>query len=247
MLFDEEIFVGIDPAGGANPFIWAAINQAGDVVALPNGKLSDAITFIRGIPQVHVAINSPRGISHSLLNDYTYRQQLNPIPNPGKYTRYRVCEYYLKIRNIRLIPTPIQTNKVPAWMKNGFELFRELDNSSDITVIETNAHASFCTLLGRIPFLKNTLEGRLQRQLILCQTGLKLRDPMDFFEEITRRKLLLGILPEGILKLPRELDALISAHVARQWKINAQESIALGDVTESQIVLPVHTLKDRYS
>jgi hypothetical protein len=63
-------------------------------------------------------------------------------------------------------------------------------------------------------FPKRTLEGRIQRALILYEEGVQIPDPMDFFEEITRHKLLQGLLPDDIINSLKQLDALIAAYVA---------------------------------
>lgn len=247
MLFDQETFVGVDPASGRRPFVWAALNQDREIVALQQGSLDELITFIRGIPQVVVAINSPRSISKGLLQDPINRHQITPVPRPGRFTRYRICEYQLKIRNIRVIPVPQNLAQTPGWMKNAFQLYADLKAYPSIRVVEVNAHACYCALLGRIPFIKYTLEGRIQRQLVLSDSGIRLRDPMNFFEEITRRRLLQGILPEGILLPVRELDCLAGALTGWQNRYQPQNVLAVGDEEEGQIILPVQILKDRYS
>jgi hypothetical protein len=61
---------------------------------------------------------------------------------------------------------------------------------------------------------RRTLEGRIQRGLILYEEGLQFTDPMDFFEEITRYKLMQGSLPSEGLHSPNQLDALVMAYVS---------------------------------
>jgi predicted RNase H-like nuclease len=70
---------------------------------------------------------------------------------------------------------------------------------------------------------------------------------MDFFEEITRHKLLQGFLPMEIVYAPEELDTLMAAYMA--WRvINCpQETILVGDAEEGRIALPVASLKEKYS
>jgi hypothetical protein len=63
-------------------------------------------------------------------------------------------------------------------------------------------------------FPRQSLEGRLQRALILYDEGLQIPDPMDFFEEITRHKLLQGVLPAENIYSTRQMDALAMAYVA---------------------------------
>ena len=71
-------------------------------------------------------------------------------------------------------------------------------------------------------------------------------DPMRFFEEITRHKLLKGILPNEDLYTPGELDALVSAYTAWLIANHPEQVTLLGDPVEGQIVLPAAELKPRY-
>jgi hypothetical protein len=90
------------------------------------------------------------------------------------------------------------------------------------------------------------LEGRLQRQLVLYEQGLGIRDPMDFFEEITRYKLLKGILPIDQIYTIEELDAIAAAYTAYVFGRHPERTIKLGDPDEGQVVLPVAELKSKY-
>lgn len=97
--------------------------------------------------------------------------------------------------------------------------------------IETVAQDCFRALIGPKPLPGRTLEGRIQRALILYNEGLQIPDPMDFFEEITRHKLMQGILPlENIYSL-KQLDALIAAYTA--WmSVNRPTQISIkGNLT----------------
>jgi len=77
-----------------------------------------------------------------------------------------------------------------------------------------DADESFRALLQRKLLARRTLEGRIQRALVLYDQGLQISDPMEFFEEITRYKLMQGILPFENLYSSKELDALVGAYVA---------------------------------
>jgi len=82
-------------------------------------------------------------------------------------------------------------------------------------------------------FPRQSLEGRLQRALILYDEGLQIPDPMDFFEEVTRHKILQGILPAENIYSTRQLDALMMAYVA--WMAgNPAENM----VTRERTLLP---------
>lgn len=247
MLFDREMYVGVDPAAGQIPFVWAALDQKKEVASIRHGSLEELLAYVRGLPQVTVAVNSPRGAGQRLLARSEYRAMIAPSLRPGRFSQFRVCEYQLKIRNIRVIPMPVDPARAPGWMKNAIRFYEEVARYDQIRLMEVSAHAAYCALLGRIPFNKNTIEGRIQRQLALTIQEVHLRDPMDFFEEITRRRLLQGVLPAGILQPVRELDALAAAFTAWQRVNQPEQSLAVGDEQEGQIILPVPELKDHYS
>ncbi|MGE5462118.1 MAG: hypothetical protein ACM3PS_02100 [Syntrophothermus sp.] len=104
--------------------------------------------------------------------------------------------------------------------------------------IGSNAEGCFGVFQPEL-FPRRTLEGRLQRALILYDEGLQIPDPMDFFEEITRHKLLQGVLPAENIYAPKQLDALILAYVS--WMAgNPSEKVIIRD----QIMLPRITETD---
>ena len=68
---------------------------------------------------------------------------------------------------------------------------------------------------------------------ILYEQGLQIRDPVEIFEEITRYKLVQGILPLEDIYSSKELDALMAAYVA--WMaVNSPGQI----VVTGEFVLP---------
>jgi len=79
---------------------------------------------------------------------------------------------------------------------------------------KANADESFAGLLRKKLLSRRTLEGRIQRALVLYDQGVQINDPMEFFEEITRYKLIQGILPLENLYTFKELDALAGAYIA---------------------------------
>lgn len=98
---------------------------------------------------------------------------------------------------------------------------------------ETNAQDCFRILGGHGLFPRRSLEGRLQRSAILYQQGLQIKDPIDIFEEITRYKLIQGILPLENIYSSLQLDALVAAYLA--WMaVNRPGQIVL----KAEFVLP---------
>jgi hypothetical protein len=74
-----------------------------------------------------------------------------------------------------------------------------------------------------------------------------LPDPMRFFEEITRFRILKGIWPLEDLYSPAELDAMVGAYTAWKAAVQPDKVCRLGDPAEGEIVLPVKALQQRYA
>jgi len=113
-----------------------------------------------------------------------------------------------------------------------------LTNNAPKQWVETNPLECFRSLSGQIPQSRRTLGGLLQRALILYGEGLKIDDPMEFFEEITRHHLLVGVMPMELLYSASELDALAAAYVS--WMlINKPVQVDLTkNVGEGMILIP---------
>jgi hypothetical protein len=256
MLFTRMNFIGIDPTTGNRPIVFAAIDDSLTLQALGQGSLEEVVAYVAGQQKALAAICAPRQPNTGLMARDEYRQNLSPEPSPGRWLNFRMCEYQLRLHNLHIPRTPRAGEKTPGWMRNGYLLFQRLGElgyqpssreGGNFQTLEVYPHASYSVLLGRLPFPKNTLEGRLQRQLILFDLGLNVPDPMRFFEEVTRSRILRGILPAEVLLLPRELDALVGAYTAWLWVHKPGEISKVGDSQEGEIILPARNLKQRYS
>ena len=116
------------------------------------------------------------------------------------------------------ISSPVlkSTTSVSTDFKNKLALsgYKATSMDGPYRLLETDAQKCFQALCENELFARRTLEGRIQRALILYDEGLQINDPMDFFEEITRHKLIQGILPTENLYSSKELDALVTAYTA---------------------------------
>ena len=113
----------------------------------------------------------------------------------------------------------------------GFEPFSPKRQSKQW--LETKTQDCFHILSGHSLLPRRSLEGRLQRGAILYEQGIQIKDPVDMFEEITRFKLIQGILPLEELPSSHELDALMAAYLA--WmSLNRPGQI----VPKGEFVLP---------
>lgn len=255
MFASHPTFIGIDPTAGHRPFTYATLDGDLRLMALGAAGIDEVLAFMAGQRQAFVGVCAPCRPNQGFMANPEVRESLTPPPRPGRWTGFRVAEYQLRQHNISSPQTPANESDCPAWIRMGFALYRRLANfgyqpfpanESLLQWLEVYPHASYCTLLGITPFPKNTLEGRIQRQLVLHNLHLHIPEPMDFFEEITTHRLLQGILPLKYIYTPAELDALVAAYTAWLVANQAEQISTLGHPQEGQIILPVAELKRKY-
>ncbi|MFH1906691.1 MAG: DUF429 domain-containing protein [Chloroflexota bacterium] len=232
------------------------------------GELDEVLAFVGGQEAATVAVNAPSAPNLGLVKKKLEAQSLTPgngSPTSGyHYPRgvdMRMAEHELRQRGILVSPTPARAESCPEWTQLGFMLYRKLAGmgfepypadrvgaaqNATHQWLETHPHAAFCALLGQLPLSKPTLEGRLQRKLLLYERGVGLKDPMDFFEEITRHRLVRGILPLELVYTPEQLDALVAAYTAYVAANKPDEILFIDAREEGRIALPVGELKERY-
>jgi len=255
MFFTGSTFVGIDPTAGRKPFSYAALDHNLRLMALGQGSMEEVLAFTAGQQQAMVAVCAPRRPSQRLMERTEVRDRLNPPPHPGRWTSFRLVEYLLRQHGISCYKTPPDVKACPNWMQMGFQLYRRLEQmgyqpyptkESARQWLEVYPHACFCTLLGQAPLPKNTLEGRIQRQLVLRNHKVGLPDPMELIKGLTAHHVLKGILPGDHLYAQGELDALVAAYTAWQAANHPKEITLLGDASEGLVALPVAELKRTY-
>ena len=256
MFFNQTTFIGIDPTAGQRPFVFVALDSDLRLLAIGQGHMAEVLAFCAGQRQAVVAICAPRRPNQGLLRREEVRRRLQPVPRPGRWEDFRLVEYLLRQHNISAPQTRSQAQNCPNWMQVGFRLYNRLEglgyvmfpgDESTLQTVEVYPHGAYAALLGLNPFPKQTLEGRLQRQLVLHTHAVKITDPMLLFEEITRFKLLSGVLPvDEILHSAEELDALVAAYTAWYALREPQAVCLLGDPDEGQVILPVAELKPQY-
>ena len=255
MTNDTFLFIGIDPSGGRKPFTYAALDQNCRLVALNGAEMEELLAFLSGHPGALVAINAPPRPSMGLIRQEQVRQNLPPLQISGRSLDMRLAEHQLRQHNINISMTPARKELCSGWVQSGFDFYRRIEAQgfkafpapeAGCQYLETHPHACFCALLGQNPLPRMSLEGRLQRQLALYEQGLGIRDPMDFFEEITSHKLLKGILPLELVYPAEELDAIAAAYTAYCAARHPERTMQIGDPAEGQITLPVSELKPKY-
>ena len=242
---DSPLFIGIDISGGRKPFTYAAVAQTGRLVALKEGTAAeDVLAFLSGQPGVTIAINAPSRPSAGSTQESMQSMQ-----------SMRLVERQLRERGLRIATTASSEEACAVPARTGFDFYRRLESlgvapyptaGAPRQWLETHPHAVFSVLLGQVPLPRSSLEGRQQRQLALYEYGLGIRDPMEFFEELTRHKLLKGTLPLEHVHTPKELDALAAACMAYVTGRYPARVGKLGDPQEGQIFLPAAELKVKY-
>ena len=255
MFYDHPTYIGVDPTAGEKPVVYAALDHELHLLALGQGTMDDVLAFAAGQRQAMLAVCAPQRPNIGIMMRPEVREKLQPAPHPGRWENFRLADFLLRQHNIHIPQTPADETACPNWMKNGFLLFRRLEeigyqsfNEQDANrkFLEVYPHAIYTVLLGVLPLPKHSLEGRLQRQLALYQVDVEIADPMRFFEEITRHKFLKGILPFEELYLTSELDALAAAYTAWLAANHPDQITILGDPQEGQIILPAAEIKTQY-
>ncbi len=254
MNLNDSVYIGIDPAFGNKDFSYAVLNGNLELVTLSDADMDEMVTFLAEQDSAFVAVNAPARVNQGLV-----RKRLEDERSiPGRTLRgvdIRLAEYELHERGIAVTGTPSREEFCPAWMQVGFTLYQKLADigfklygTDDVAcqVLETQPYACFCVLVDGVLLPKSTLEGRLQRQLILYDKGLRITDAMGFFEEITRFKLLKGILPTDVLYSPEQLDVLVAAYTAWLAAHQPDAIIGIGDSAEGKMFLPASELKEKY-
>jgi len=236
------------------PFTYAAIDQDLNIRALGRGDIQDAFAFLAGQSNALAGVNSPLTTNKGLIRREEIRRKLSPKSHMGRWANLRLVEYELMERGINVPKTPESIDKSPRWMRLGFRLFEELrkmgyacfpDENQTLQCFECQGEAAFWNLLGHNPLKEGTLEGRLQRQVVLQLAGLKIPNAMRFFEEITRHRLLNNQLPLDDIYLTGELNALAAAYTAYLCVSDDGDVIEIGDEIEGIIYLPKTQVQPR--
>ena len=256
MTIDAHFFVGVDPCGGRKPFTYAVLDKNGKLTTLGEGEVEEVLAFVADLRgSLLVAVNSPPRPSMGLVRQENMRQNLAPLRISGRSLEMRLAEHQLRERGVNIAMTPSRKELCANWVQTGFLFYQGLEvqgfrqypfDNAERQWIETHPHATFCTLLEQIPLPRPTLEGRLQRQLVLYEQGLGIHDPIDFFEEITRHKLLKGTLPMEQVYTPEQLDAISAACVVWMLYRRPERTCRVGDTQEGQVLLPVAEMKAKY-
>jgi hypothetical protein len=250
-MISPQTFIGIDCSHGTRPYLCAVLDATLHPVSVRRLLLDELLAYLGGLESALVAVNAPASLAHpnanqpSLYPDLPPRRGRKPHPRP-----LRSAELELLRCGLRLPPTPTDLAACPRWMDAGFSLYQTLpgigyqnDPMLSRRWLETNAQAGFHLLLGNAPMDGHRLEGRLQRQMLLYNLGLRVPDPMNVFEEITPFKLLHGALPVNGVYESAELNALLCAYTAWLVGTHPEKTQCLGSSSDGEMILPQPTTR----
>ncbi len=253
MLPTESSFIGVDLSAGRKSISYAVLDRNLNLIALTDCKMDDVTTFLGGQSNAVVAVNAPSNVNRGIV--HANKKNIKLAQVQFRRADMRLAEYELRERGIHVIKTPANPQLCPSWIRAGFELYLKLEKmkfakypetDSACQIMETNSQTSFSILAGQVPLARNSLEGRLQRHLLLHEHGVRIKDPMDFFEEVTRYKIIKGVWPMELLYSPDQLDALVAAYTAWYAVSKVGSIVMVGDAKEGKIVLPERELKEKY-
>ena len=243
-------FIGIDLSGPRGRITCAVLDGSRHILFRGATTPLEWESLVAGSAVTIAAITSPITLNEGLMADEDKRKLLNPSPSRNRYANLRVCEYELITRGFSTMRTPSALENSSLALQRLLRFSSELAASgfqrwpspgNERQLMEIHADSAYAVLLGAKPLPAASLEGRIQRQLALQEERLNVPDAMEFFEEITRHKLLSGKLPEGKIFSSAELNALVAAFTAWCAYTNPAEVTRLGDAAEGRIILPVST------
>lgn len=246
-----RVYLGIDIGSGSKPVTFVALDDSQQAIAIGEGDVADALAFAAGqTGRALVAVNAAARPNRGRMKREEVRSALAPVPSPGKFRALRQGEYELIQAGFDVPETSASADKGLPWVKRGFSLADRLKtlgyepfpaDESARQSMEVQVDAAYWSLLGVQPLPAGTLEGRIQRQLVLLDEGLNVPDAMDFFEEITRYKILKSILPTQNIFPQPELNAWAAAHTAWLAVHHPERIRSFGEPEEGTIFLPCKT------
>jgi len=248
------VYIGIDPTAGGRLHTVAVLDFRLKLLRLEKVRFEGLVEIVEGYPSAVCGVDAPLAPGKGLMADPDYRKRLGLDPKTATYSNYRVCEYECRKRRINLYNTPRRAEDAPRWMQEGWRIYDALRTAEYVEyphagsrrLFETFPHGGFMTIIKRKPYSKSTVEGLLQRQMILFEEGVNVPDPMETLEEWTRHKVLVGELSREGLYDHDQLDALMAAYTASLVEQQPNEVCSVGDSAEGQIILPVPELLDKY-
>jgi hypothetical protein len=240
------VHVGSEPGRNRKAFTFAVLDVRCTLQAMGLGDAKDVLAYLGGNTEAVVAVNAPQRVNQGIAAKMEASSQLFPLDLPPKKLNLRLVEHELRQQGIPAPKTPDREESCPRWMRLGFAFYTRLHEAGFLLYpaeqaerqwLETHCEMNFWHLLHKAPFDGRTLEGRLQRQLILYNEGIPVEEPMRVLEEITSHHLLRGVLPLDGLHTLMELNALAAALTAWLAVLHPERVEAVGAEEEGKITV----------
>jgi hypothetical protein len=234
-----QTYIGIDVQAVQKPYFYTALNSSLEVIACGHGRLTDVTAYLAGQSSALVAVNGP-----VCLPQNSVQIGLFEANDQASHTTARSGDRALEARGFHELAVPDQSKKIPLWVERSLELAEALKKleytleGSRRVYIETQCDAAYWLATGAMPYESRSLEGRLQRQLLLWEFGLPLKDPMNFLEEFTRFRLRTSQVPMDQILPGHELRAMIAASTAWLADNHPERMEHFGTVNAGEIILP---------
>ncbi|NLF50169.1 MAG: hypothetical protein GX577_03450 [Leptolinea sp.] len=238
-----QTYIGIDVQASVKPFFYSAINADLEIIACGHVQLNDVEAYLSGHSSALVAVNGPvcgRSPQQESIQSGLFDE---PLTN-NRFICTRTGDRELAARGFHCVDF---SGKIPVWIKRSLDLsdrLRGLDyslsgsESSHRAFFETHCDAGYWLSTGAVPYDFRTLEGRLQRQMILCEFGFSVQNPMIFLEEFTRYRLRTSQVPADQILAGYELRALFAAATALLFDLREEAVEVLGERGNGELVLP---------
>jgi hypothetical protein len=234
-----QTYIGIDVQAVQKPYFYTALNSNLELIACGHGRLADVIAYLAGQTSALVAVNGPV----CLPQDFVQIGLFEAGENNGRPVT-RSGDRELESRGFHDLAVIDHSKKVPLWVERSLELAEALKQmeysleSGQRLFFETQCDAAYWLSTGVLPYESRSLEGRLQRQLLLWEFGLAVKDPMNFLEEFTRFRLRTSQIPVDQILPAHELRAMIAASTA--WLLDHHPGRVdhLGERNAGEIILP---------
>jgi hypothetical protein len=247
----NRVFAGVDFSAGKGAVTVALLSARLDLRSIERVKPEEAADKLASQDEISVAVGGPLRPRRAGPDETA-----SSGAAPGKRKPKRAADAELRRRGIPVRRVPEPDGSAPAWMRTSFLLAGGLaargfldgkeSPASPRILLETHPAGCAAALLGRLPFGRNTLEGRIQRQLALLRARVGLPDPMDALEELTAHHILSGRLALDGIRQPDELDALLAAFAAWRASTNPDAVAWLGDDSDGWVCLPAKDLLSKY-
>jgi hypothetical protein len=248
MAANFQTYVGIDVQAMQKPYFYTALNADLENIACGHGRLADVLAYLSGQSSAIVAINGPVCVQPSdreSLQDGLF----DKTDNSGNHISLRTGDAELDSKGF---PIAAIGKKIPLWVERSLELadgikqmgYRIVGSGETVRAFfETQCDAAYWLSAGAMPYDSRSLEGRLQRQLLLCEFGFHLTDPMIFLEEFTRYRLRTSQIPVEQVLMAHELRAMIAAASAWLLDVRPETMEHFGTIDEGEILLPREFLR----